>query len=240
MTGPRVIRKPQIDPVDDIPVPYDTSDEFEAIPSKLEQLAVTGQTAELKEMLGAELFDGDAKAASDHKELLDNFLKSNKKPKTTLAASGVQLAATGFLKTYGQMLGHAVEEERVAIKNKLFEIASCGDPRFELKALELLGKTSDIALFTERSEINITHTTSEGLESAIKERVKRLLNANTIDITPIDVGSLDEELGVFEENKNESPESEPLDVERTGGENREGDAGEKGEGEGDESSEREE
>ena len=63
----------------------------------------------------------------------------------------------------------------------------------ELKALELLGKHSDIGLFTERSEITIHHTTSSALENSIKERVKRLLNADVTDITPLD--DLDAQLG---------------------------------------------
>ena len=190
-----------ITPTDEKPVPYDYSDEFDALPSKLEKLAVVGNTAELKEALGAELFEGDAKAASEHAELLDQYLEKGKKPASTMKSGGVQLAATGFIKTYGQMLGQAVEEQRAAVKNKLFEIANCGDPRYELKALELLGKTSDIALFTERSEINITHTNSESLENEIKERVKKLLNANVIDVTPLDTRTLDEELGVYGEDE---------------------------------------
>jgi hypothetical protein len=76
------------------------------------------------------------------------------------------------------------------------EIADCGDIKHELRALELLGKHSDIGLFTERSEITINHKTSESLENAIKERIKRLLNADIIDVTPIGM-DLDEELGVF-------------------------------------------
>ena len=81
-------------------------------------------------------------------------------------------------------------------------------------ALELLGKHSDIGLFTERSEITINHTTSTALENSIKERVKRLLNSDVIDITPLD--DLDAQLGptkhieAFEEVKQEecTPESE--------------------------------
>ena len=84
---------------------------------------------------------------------------------------------------------------RAAITNKLMELANCGDPKFELKALELLGKHSDIGIFTERSEITINYKNPEDLESAIKERVKRLLNADIIDITPLD-NDLDDELGV--------------------------------------------
>ena len=50
-------------------------------------------------------------------------------------------------------------------------------------------------MFTERSEITVHHTTSEALENSIKERVKRLLNADIVDINPVPSNSLDEELG---------------------------------------------
>lgn len=90
-----------------------------------------------------------------------------------------------------------VHQVRAALTNKLLEIANCGDTKYELKALELLGKHSDISLFTERSEITINYNSPEALESAIKERVKRLLNADIIDVTPTGM-DLDEELGVYE------------------------------------------
>jgi hypothetical protein len=78
------------------------------------------------------------------------------------------------------------------------EIANCGDTRYELKALELLGKHSDIGIFTERSEITINYQNPKDLEEAIKERVKRLLNASVVDVSPLNA-NLDEELGVFSE-----------------------------------------
>lgn len=78
------------------------------------------------------------------------------------------------------------------------ELATCGDAKLEIKALELLGKHSDVGLFTERSEITVHHTTSEALENSIKERVKRLLNADIVDVNPVPSNSLDEELGVPE------------------------------------------
>lgn len=84
-------------------------------------------------------------------------------------------------------------QARNFITNRLIEIAACGDTKHELKALELLGKHSDIGLFTERSEIHVHHTTSTTLENSIKERVKRLLNAEVVDITPLD--DLDLQLG---------------------------------------------
>ena len=72
--------------------------------------------------------------------------------------------------------------------------------KYELRALELLGKHSDIGLFTSRSEVTINYQNPDDLEKAIKERVKRLLNAEVIDITPINL-NLDEELGVAEEEE---------------------------------------
>ena len=74
--------------------------------------------------------------------------------------------------------------------------------KYELRALELLGKHSDIGLFTSRSEVTINYKNPDDLEKAIKERVKRLLNAEVIDITPINL-NLDEELGVAEEESDE-------------------------------------
>jgi hypothetical protein len=60
----------------------------------------------------------------------------------------------------------------------------------------LLGKHSDIALFTERSEVTINYKSSSDLEEAIKERVKRLLNAKVVESVPISIEDLDDELGV--------------------------------------------
>jgi hypothetical protein len=85
------------------------------------------------------------------------------------------LAASAFLEAYGTSLALNAAQVRVALTNKLLALANCGDARYELRAIELLGKHNDINLFTERSEVNINYTTSEGLEAAIKERVKRLL-----------------------------------------------------------------
>jgi len=129
------------------------------------------------------------------KTLIEQALK-NRKPKA-LTSPNTAFAAATFLRTYGQQLALDAAQARAAVTNKLMEIANCGDPRYELKALELLGKHSDIGLFTERSEITINYKNPEDLESAIKERVKRLLNAEIIDVTPIGA-DLDDVLGVAE------------------------------------------
>ena len=100
-------------------------------------------------------------------------------------------------------------EARAAITNKLMEIANCGDPRYELKALELLGKHSDIGIFTQRSEITINYKNPADLENEIKERVKRLLNASIVETVSLDE-SLDEELGIFEAEPTMTEELESI------------------------------
>jgi len=42
----------------------------------------------------------------------------------------------------------------------------------------------------------VHHTTSKGLEESIKERIKRLMNADVTDVTPLD--DLDTHLGPSE------------------------------------------
>jgi len=183
-----------IEPTKDIPPPYDTADVETS--SFAEELAVVANTQDLLEQLGPppEITQEDAvKTAS----LLDKAVKTQ--DKTALSTPPVAFAAREFLRVYSGRIAAEMSDVRAALTNKLLELANCGDPRFELKALELLGKHSDIALFTERSEVTVTYKNSSDLESAIKERVKRLLNAK--DITPenaVTTDTLDDILGVVD------------------------------------------
>ena len=183
----------KLDPTDEHPVPYDLGDEKPS--TLLDELAIAGNTAEMQVSLGAPLEVSPQDEARE-KALLDAV--ANDRKISNLKTPTTAYAAASFLRAYGSQLGLDAGGARTAITNKLMEIANCGDTRFELKALELLGKHSDIGLFTDRSEITINYKNPEDLENAIKERVKRLLNAEVVDVTPLKA-DLDEELGVFVE-----------------------------------------
>lgn len=60
------------------------------------------------------------------------------------------------------------------------------NPAQRIKSLELLGKVSEVAAFTERKETTIVNQSSD-----IKQRLLSMLS-NTIDITPNDTGSRDD------------------------------------------------
>jgi len=181
----------KVEPTDEHPVPYDLDEDLD-LPF-LDEVAVAGNTADLLEELGAPL-EVDEKTIAKEKALIKSALKNQNKD--ALKSYPAAMAASAFIKNYGHNLAHDVMEVRAALTNKLLEIANCGDTKFEIRALELLGKHSDIALFTERSEITINYKSPDALEAAIKERVKRLLNAQVIDM-PTTSEDLDEELGTY-------------------------------------------
>ena len=170
----------KIEPTKEYSVPYDTTAQKTA--TVLDEIAVAGNTAELLVDLGAPLNVSEKDAAKE-KELL-NAVASAKKL-SNLKTPSTAFAAAAFLRTYGQQLAMDAASARAAITNKLMEIANCGDARYELRALELLGKHSDIGIFTERSEITVNYKDPDDLEKAIKERVKRLLNATVVNEVPL-------------------------------------------------------
>jgi hypothetical protein len=170
----------KIEPTKEHSVPYDTTAQKTA--TLLDEIAVAGNTAELLVDLGAPLNVSEKDAAKE-KELL-HAVASAKKP-SNLKTPSTAFAAAAFLRTYGQQLAMDAASARAAITNKLLEIANCGDARYELKALELLGKHSDIGIFTERSEITVNYKDPDDLEKAIKDRVKRLLNATVVNEVPL-------------------------------------------------------
>ena len=197
----------KIEPTKDHPVPYDTT--AEKTETLLDEMAVAGNTAELQVELGAPL-DLSEKDAAKEKELLVAVAKA-KKP-SNLKEPNTAFAAAAFLRSYGQQLAMDAAQARAAITNKLMEIANCGDPRYELKALELLGKHSDIGVFTERSEITVNYKDPEDLEKAIKDRVKRLLNATVVETVPLSQ-QVDKTLGSMESKKLLDAQLEIDDVE---------------------------
>ena len=190
----------KVEPTRDYKVPYSLDDETPK--TLLDEIAVAGSTAELQVEMGAPL---ELPNKADQEKLANLIKDARRNPagkgngntlSPALTQTNTAYATAAFLRNYGQLLAFDAAQARAAITHKLMEIADCGDIKHELRALELLGKHSDIGLFTERSEITINHKTPEALENAIKERIKRLLNADIIDVTPIGM-DLDEELGVY-------------------------------------------
>jgi hypothetical protein len=54
------------------------------------------------------------------------------------------------------------------------------DPRIRLKCYELLGKISDVGLFTDKTEVTMRHRPTEELEQLLRERLMKTLDAADI------------------------------------------------------------
>jgi hypothetical protein len=178
----------ELQPSADKPLPFDLSDEQPK--THADSIAIAANTVDLVERLGASL-DFDAKDFQAAAALATGKTKPN--TPTTISRTGTAKVLSIAIKEHDFQAFADVQQARNFVTNKLIAMADCGDPKLELKALELLGKHSDIGLFTERSEITVHHTSSSSLEASIKERVKRLMNAEVTDVLPLD--DLDAHLG---------------------------------------------
>jgi len=102
-----------------------------------------------------------------------------KTPAFNLRKENIKLAAITMIQAqlaqYDKIVIKDAEQLRTYVTNKLIEVSQCGAIKEELRALELLGKMSDVGLFTDKTEIKITHTNSAALEDTIKEKIGRLL-----------------------------------------------------------------
>ena len=119
---------------------------------------------------------GEAQAVCDAgtKKLEQAEDREIKVPATRLYNTYTASKLATILTEYDQQVVADAAQMRTYVTNKLLEISGCGDSKQELRALELLGKISDVGLFSEKTEINVTHTT-ESLEHSIKDKINRLM-----------------------------------------------------------------
>jgi PHP family Zn ribbon phosphoesterase len=93
-----------------------------------------------------------------------------------------------------QIVADAAELRQVTI-NKLLDLTMCGDPRIEIKATELLGKVSDVGLFTEKTEITVTYNSVSDIDNAIKDKIRKMMRLHAQEVTTIDL-DVEKELGL--------------------------------------------
>jgi len=84
------------------------------------------------------------------------------------------------------------EEIRSMAVTKIVKETDHPDARIRLKALEMLGKVTEIALFTDRVSVKTEDISDEELEKRIKEKLGRFMGkANIVDVEPTEVKDTD-------------------------------------------------
>lgn len=164
------------------------TDEVQSVDLR-ERISAAAATLDLLTGVGYEfdISDDDIAAAND---LAKSFAKDpveTSKVATHRRASGLAPATVALVKTILDEFSHEIVESSKAIRNlvinKLIIESENPDARIRIRAIEMLGKMSDVALFTERSEVLITHQSTDDLKSKLKEKLQKL-RESALTLTP--------------------------------------------------------
>ena len=146
----------------------------------------------------AEAFGEDSIDIKNAESLINNPDKAikTKLPAPNIAPAQVFNTYTAvklgsILSEYDKKVVEDSAQLRTYVTNKLVEASDCGDMKLELRALEMLGKISDVGLFTEKTEITINHTT-DSLEHAIKDKIARILGIKESQVHDGEFNELEE------------------------------------------------
>jgi hypothetical protein len=91
---------------------------------------------------------------------------------------------TGMLTAYDWAFVEQAKELRGYAVAQILEETKNPDARIRLRALEMLGKVTEVALFTDRVEVKRTNVTDNELDAKIKEKLSRFMGV--VDVTPED------------------------------------------------------
>jgi hypothetical protein len=178
------------------PLPDDFDSEE---PTSFEKrVKIAAATAKILLEAGAEI----PSTPEDKKEAEDVF-KAFTDPNSTQAATSAINKALSVPSTVQHLYAmlqdydHQVIDEAVQLRrfvtNKLIEDSGHTDARHRLKALELLGKISDVGLFTDKTEITIKSGSIDNLEDQIRSKLFKILGTNLAVDTSFEV--IDAEMG---------------------------------------------
>lgn len=105
-----------------------------------------------------------------------------------------------LIKEYSVRVVDNATQIRLLVTNKLLLESDNPDPKVRMRALELLGKITDVGLFTEKSEVTVTHRSTEDLINNVRAKIAALREPK--DITPVpppiegEIIDVDAELGL--------------------------------------------
>lgn len=154
-----------------------------------ERISSAAATLDLLSGVGYEfdVSDDDVAAANDLAKSFAQDPLVASKATNHKRASSLAPATIALVKTILDEFGHEIAENTKAIRNlvinKLIIESENPDARIRMKAVEMLGKMSDVALFTERSEVLITHQSTDDLKSKLKEKLQKL-RESTMTLVP--------------------------------------------------------
>ena len=129
--------------------------------------------------------------------------KVTTKKASTLTPASLVLT-NNILKEFGQSVVESATHIRHLVTNKLLLETENPDPKVRIRALELLGKMSDVSLFAEKSEVTVTHQSTDDLRERLRAKLNKLVKVeDDRDKDPVIIDGesfdVDKELGLKDE-----------------------------------------
>ena len=104
---------------------------------------------------------------------------------TTKKASQIRpatyYAVNDILKEFSTKVVENATQIRLLVTNKLLLESVNEDPKIRIRALELLGKITDVGLFTEKSEVTINHRSNQELMDSLRTKIQKLMHPQGIE-----------------------------------------------------------
>jgi DNA-binding response OmpR family regulator len=188
----------------DVPLPFSLTTE------EAKDLHARAQAAfNTVEFLTANGMQVPAITTADKKEAHAQFFESPHKTPELSSAAAILLK--GMLDEYDVEVVRNAAQVRNYVKMRLLMLTGSEKESTQLKALELLGKMSDVGAFVERIDINVTHRTTEELQAELATKLSSYMDgiidveAKSLavseekylnDAPAVQVIDLDEELGM--------------------------------------------
>jgi hypothetical protein len=103
---------------------------------------------------------------------------------TSVKAPAAVQHLVGMLTAYDWAFVEQAKELRGYAVAQILEEVKHPDARIRLKALDMLGKVTEVALFTERVEVKKTEMSDVELENRIKDKLNRFMGViDVVDVT---------------------------------------------------------
>ena len=148
-----------------------------------EKVEAACRTAELLDLDDEEPVDAEQQAAEEALYALAESSESQVAALNTTKSftPATYRAVDSLLKEYSVRVVENATQIRLLVTNKLLLESENPDPKIRMRALELLGKITDVGLFTEKSEVTVTHRSTEDLITSIRNKIQLMREPKDIN-----------------------------------------------------------
>lgn len=165
-----------------IPIPTGASKPYKDVRAKAEAAC---NAAKLLEGEGYSSDDPTLKQSKEAAKTILTSLAKGQEPlpgvvNNALSTPGGAYFVRSILQEYDMQVVHEAKTLRHYVTNKLIVESDNMDARIRMKALELLGKISDVGLFSERTEVTVTNKSTSELEDVLKSKLKKLMGDSDV------------------------------------------------------------